>query len=126
MRTSGRRCCPEHLEPSGLKVDHETVRRWLLAAGQRTVRRRQQHRHWRERKASLGELVQLDGSPHDWFEGRRARCVLMVMVDDATNAVWAQFHAEETTRAVAAARPPARMDGAVARSPKRKKGDIFS
>ena len=90
----------EHLEQSGHQVDHETVRRWLLATGQRTVRRRrQQHRQWRERKASFGELVQLDGSHHDWFEGRRAKCVLMVMVDDATNAVWAQFFEEETTRA---------------------------
>ena len=90
----------EQLAGAGIQVDHETVRRWLLAAGQRTVRRRgQRHRQWRERKASFGELVQLDGSHHDWFEGRRARCVLMVMVDDATNTVWAQFHEEETTRA---------------------------
>ncbi|MGH9580649.1 MAG: ISNCY family transposase, partial [Terriglobales bacterium] len=44
-------------------------------------------------------MVQLDGSHHDWFEGRRAKCVLMVMVDDATNRVWAQFFEEETTRA---------------------------
>ena len=90
----------EHLERKDLEVDHETVRRWLLAAGQWTVRRRgQKHRQWRERKACLGELVQLDGSHHDWFEGRRAPCVLMVMVDDATNRVWAQFFEPETTRA---------------------------
>jgi hypothetical protein len=44
-------------------------------------------------------MVQLDGSHHDWFEGRGPRCVLMVMVDDATNRVWAQFCEEETTRA---------------------------
>jgi hypothetical protein len=44
-------------------------------------------------------MVQLDGSDHDWFEGRRARAVLMVMVDDATNRVWAQFFEGETTRA---------------------------
>ena len=43
--------------------------------------------------------MQLDGSHHDWFEGRRAKCVLMVMVDDATNRVWAQFFEEETTHA---------------------------
>ena len=84
----------------GLQVDHETLRRWLWAAGKRPVRRRrQQHRQWRERKACLGQMVQLDGSHHDWFEGRRAKAVLMVMVDDATNRVWAQFFEEETTRA---------------------------
>jgi hypothetical protein len=90
----------EHLAGQGLAVDHETVRRWLLAAGQWTLRRRRQkHRQWRERKACLGEMVQLDGSHHDWFEGRGERCVLMVMVDDATNRVWAQFFEEETTQA---------------------------
>jgi hypothetical protein len=90
----------EHLERRQIEVDHETVRRWLLAAGKWTVRRRRQkHRQWRERKACLGEMVQLDGSHHDWFEGRRAPCVLMVMVEDATNRVWAQFFEEETTHA---------------------------
>jgi hypothetical protein len=44
-------------------------------------------------------MVQLDGSHHDWFEGRREPCVLMVMVDDATGRVWAQFFAAETTHA---------------------------
>jgi len=38
----------------------------------------------RERRACLGELVQIDGSPHDWFEGRAAACVLLVFIDDAT------------------------------------------
>ncbi len=90
----------EHLERRGIAVDHETIRRWLLAEGKWMLRRRRQkHRQWRERKACLGELVQLDGSHHDWFEGRGQRCVLMVMVDDATNRVWAQFFEEETTQA---------------------------
>ena len=90
----------EELEKQGLVVDHDTVRRWLLVAGKRTVRRRrQQHRQWRERKPCFGAMVQLDGSHHDWFEGRRAKCVLMVMVDDATNRLWARFSEEETTRA---------------------------
>jgi hypothetical protein len=90
----------EELAKEGLVVDHDTVRRWLLAAGQRTVRRRrQQHRQWRERKPCFGALVQLDGSHHDWFEGRRGKCVLLVMVDDATNRLRARFFEEETTRA---------------------------
>ena len=90
----------EYLAGEGLAVDHETLRRWLIAQGTRSVRRRgQQHRAWRERKACFGMMVQLDGSHHDWFEGRRAPAVLMVMVDDATNQVWAQFFEAETTRA---------------------------
>lgn len=90
----------EYLAEEGLKVDHETLRRWLLAKGKpRMRRRRQRHREWRERKPCFGAMVQLDGSHHDWLEGRACRCVLMVMVDDATNRVWAQFFDEETTRA---------------------------
>jgi transposase len=90
----------EYLEAEGLKLDHETLRRWLIAEGRRAVRRRRQrHRQWRERKACLGQMVQLDGSHHDWFEGRRDKCVLMVMVDDATGRLWAQFFEEETTHA---------------------------
>jgi transposase len=84
----------------GLEVDHDTLRRWLVAEGLwQARRRRQQHRQWRERKACLGQMVQLDGSHHDWFEGRRAKAVLMVMVDDATNKTGALFFEEETTRA---------------------------
>jgi hypothetical protein len=90
----------EHLAGEGLLVDHETLRRWLLAKGLwQPKRRRQQHRQWRERRACFGELVQMDGSHHDWFEGRRGRAVLMVMIDDATNRTYARFSEEETTRA---------------------------
>jgi hypothetical protein len=90
----------EHLAKEKLVVDHETLRRWRLAEGKHTVRRRkQQHREWRERKPSFGAMVQLDGSHHDWFEGRGPKCVLMVMVDDATNQMRARFFPEETTRA---------------------------
>jgi hypothetical protein len=45
------------------------------------------HRAWRERRASVGELVQLDGSDHDWFEGRGPRCALLVFIDDATSKI---------------------------------------
>ena len=90
----------EELAKEGILVDHDTVRRWLLAAGKLTTRRRKQvHRQWRERKPCFGAMVQLDGSHHDWFEGRRAKCVLMVMVDDATGRMRARFVEEETTRA---------------------------
>jgi hypothetical protein len=90
----------EQLLKEKLVVDHETLRRWRLAEGKHTVRRRkQQHRQWRERKPSFGAMVQLDGSHHDWFEGRGPKCVLMVIVDDATNELHARFFVEETTRA---------------------------
>ena len=90
----------EQLAKAQLVVDHETLRRWRMASGQHPVRRRQQaHRQWRERKPSFGAMVQLDGSHHDWFEGRGPKCVLMVMVDDATNRMRARFFEEETTHA---------------------------
>ena len=44
-------------------------------------------------------MVQMDGSHHDWFEGRGSRCVLMVVIDDATNQTWARFYPAETTEA---------------------------
>jgi hypothetical protein len=78
----------EQLLKQKLVVDHETVRR-----------RKQKHRQWRERKPCFGAMVQLDGSHHAWFEGRGPKCVLMAMVDDATNRMRARFFAEETTRA---------------------------
>lgn len=90
----------EHLAKEGLRVDHETLRRWLLAEGLWVKRRhRRKHRQWRERKPCAGEMVQMDGSHHDWFEGRRAPAVLMVMIDDATNTIHARFSEEETTEA---------------------------
>jgi transposase len=90
----------EKLEEEGLRVDHETLRRWLVAKGLwSSGRKRQQHRSWRERRECFGQMVQMDGSHHDWFEGRRDKAVLMVMVDDATNRTRARFSEEETTRA---------------------------
>lgn len=90
----------EYLHAEGLQIDHETLRRWRVAEGTWTVLRgRPKHRQWRERKPCLGQMVQLDGSHHDWFEGRRDKAVLMVMIDDATNETMAHFAEEETTRA---------------------------
>jgi hypothetical protein len=90
----------EYLRQEGLAVDHETLRRWLLEEGLWHVGRgRQKHRQWRERKPCLGQMVQMDGSHHDWFEGRRDKAVLMVMIDDATNRSWARFSEAETTEA---------------------------
>lgn len=91
----------EYLAKDGLTVSVETLRTWLLAAGLWEKRRRRSaHRSWRARKDHGGEMVQMDGSPHDWFEGRRAPAVLMVIIDDATNRTYARFFEEETTAAV--------------------------
>jgi transposase len=62
----------EHLaEEDGIEIDAETLRRWMLEAGLWSrQRRRKAHRQRRERKGHFGELVQMDGSFHDWFEGR--------------------------------------------------------
>ena len=91
----------EHLAADhGIVVDHETLRRWLLVAGVwRSCRRREVHRAARERRPRRGDLVQIDGSEHDWFEGRGSRAVLMVMIDDATNTTLARFYPAEDTAA---------------------------
>lgn len=90
----------EYLAKEQLPIDHETLRRWLLEAGLwKKKRKRQKHRQRRERRAHGGELIQMDGSHHDWFEGRRGWAVLMVMIDDATNRTYARFYEAEDTRA---------------------------
>jgi transposase-like protein len=90
----------EYLAKEQLSVDHETLRRWLLEAGLwKKKRKRQKHRQRRERRAHRGELIQMDGSHHDWFEGRRGWAVLMVMIDDATNRTYARFYEAEDTKA---------------------------
>jgi transposase len=81
----------------GVKVSVTTLRRWLLQAGLLERRRkRPAHRRRRTRREHWGELVQMDGSFHDWFEGRRGWAVLMVMIDDATGMVTAQFYEKES------------------------------
>jgi len=64
------------------------------------------HRDWRPRRFCVGELVQLDGSDHDWFEGRGPRCVLLVFIDDATSRIlYARFvTVEDTLNLMAAAK----------------------
>ena len=62
-------------------------------------RRRGKHCQRRERRASFGSLLQMDGSHHDWFEGRAPVCVLMVMIDDATSRTYARLYAAESTLA---------------------------
>ncbi|MCX5723113.1 MAG: ISNCY family transposase [Nitrospirae bacterium] len=85
-------------ERHGITLSDETLRRWLRASGiEHFTRRKRPHRAWRERRAHVGELLQLDGSHHDWFEGRGPRCVLMAYIDDANSRVFARFYAYEGT-----------------------------
>jgi transposase len=93
----------EHLaSEDGLTVDHETVRRWMLGAGLWSrQRKRTPYRRRRERKAHFGELVQLDGSFHAWYEARGPRRCLLTMVDDATSRSDGRFSSEETIWAAA-------------------------
>lgn len=62
-------------------------------------RRRGKHRRRRERRGCFGELVQMDGSHHDWFGGRCGQCLLMVMIDDATSRSYARFYSVENLEA---------------------------
>lgn len=85
-------------EVHGITINDETLRLWLNEAAipykKRKVRK---HRQRRERKAHFGEMVQLDGSHHDWFEGRGPVCVFMGYIDDATNTVHGRFYDYEGT-----------------------------
>ena len=93
----------EHLaEEDGMVLDHETLRRWMLAERLWSrQRKRKKHCQRRERKAHFGELVQMDGSFHDWLEGRGPGGCLMNMVDDATSRTQARLGKEETIWAAA-------------------------
>jgi transposase len=95
----------EHLaSDDGVEMNAQTLRRWMLEEGLWSrARKRRGHRQRRERKEHFGELVQMDGSPHDWFEGRGPRGCLLNMVDDATGTTQAQMRKEETTWAAARA-----------------------
>jgi hypothetical protein len=85
-------------ELEGLEASKESIRTWLMESGQWQKRRKVgTHRHWRERKSCFGEMLQLDGSHHDWFEGRRPKCVLMAYIDDATSRVYGRFYEYEGT-----------------------------
>ena len=90
----------EKLAAGGLAVPKETLRRWWLEEKLwQPSRRREKHRTRRERRPCFGELVQADGSEHDWLEGRGPRMVMVVLIDDATSKAQARFHPAETTEA---------------------------
>ena len=86
------------LERDGLQLSDETLRGWLIQSGDwKKRRKRRGHRQWRERKGHMGEMVQMDGSHHDWLEDRGPGCVLMGYVDDATGRGFGRFYGYEGT-----------------------------
>ncbi len=94
--------CEKLVEEHGWRVSAETLRQWMMAEGLwRSKARRAVRVHPRRpRRACVGDLVQIDGSPHDWFEGRGPACTLIVYVDDATTRLLATgFFPSETTEA---------------------------
>jgi hypothetical protein len=90
----------QKLAGDGHEVSPTTLTRLLKGAGIWEPRRRRgKHRSRRQRRSCFGQLIQMDGSEHDWFEGRGGRCVLMVMIDDATNKTLARFYRRENLEA---------------------------
>jgi hypothetical protein len=85
-------------EIEDIRISDETLRLWLIESGDwKKVRKTRGHRQWRERKHYFGEMIQMDGSHHDWFEGRGSKCVLMGYIDDATGNVFGRFYEYEGT-----------------------------
>lgn len=93
----------EHLaSEDGLVVARETLRRWMLAAGLWSPQRsRSPYRQRREPKTHFGELVQMDGSFHEWYENRGPQRCLVTLVDDATGRSLGRLGAQETIWAAA-------------------------
>jgi len=88
------------LEDAKICINRETLRLWLIRDVRREHewrRRGRKHRQWRERKRWFGMMVQMDGSHHDWLEGRGPWIVLMGYIDDATSTVYARFYKYEGT-----------------------------
>jgi len=88
------------VERHGITVSNETVRKLMIEAGIWTTRaqRRPKIQQPRLRRPCFGELIQIDGSDHRWFEGRAPACVLLVFIDDATGQLVGMHfcHAEST------------------------------
>ncbi len=87
-------------ENHNVEVSRETLRKWLIAENIWLAKSNGKPRvhQMRERRNCFGELVQIDGSPHDWFEGRRDKCCLLAFIDDATGKILhLRFEETETT-----------------------------
>jgi hypothetical protein len=76
----------EKLAQDSLRIGVETLRQWMIAEGLWVKRRERKRIHQpRPRRDCVGELIQVDGSEHWWFENRGPQCTLLVYVDDATS-----------------------------------------
>jgi transposase len=85
-------------EMNKIQIHSDTLRRWFIeSAIEYKKRKSKKHRCWRPRKECFGQMNQLDGSHHAWFEDRGPKCVLMGHVDDATSRVYANFYDYEGT-----------------------------
>jgi transposase len=85
---------------NAFKINKETLRQWMIEWGlwKSRPKRIDQHQQSRDRRSSFGELIQIDGSKHDWCEGRREKCCLLVFIDDATSRlVGLRFEEQETS-----------------------------
>ncbi|MEW6088366.1 MAG: ISNCY family transposase [bacterium] len=92
--------CMEKLsERDEIKISDETLRKWFVKEGIEYKGRRKgrKHRQWRERKEYFGEMIQMDGSHHDWLEGRGPKMVLMAFIDDAKGEIFCRFYEYEGT-----------------------------
>ena len=82
-------------EKHQITISIETLRSWMTEAHYWNPKQRKRNIHrLRTRKVCFGELIQIDGSHHDWFEGRREKCVLLVFIDDATSKITSLYFAE--------------------------------
>lgn len=85
-------------ERDKIKLNDETLRLWFIQKSvYYKIRKKRPHRQWRLRKSCFGEMIQMDGSKHDWFEGRGEPCVLMGYIDDASGKPFAEFYSYEGT-----------------------------
>jgi transposase len=87
------------LENHEIGLSKEALRQMMIANGLWEAKRSKKARihQQRERRARFGELVQIDGSPHDWFESRGEKCCLLVFIDDATGKIYLRFEEADTT-----------------------------
>src|SRR3990167_8808636 len=84
-----------------ISINRESLRDRMITAGLWHPKTQKiKHRNWRERKDCFGELVQLDGSDHAWFEDRAPVCTLLAFIDDATGRIIHLEFAPETTMGV--------------------------
>lgn len=89
-------------ELHNIKISSETLRKEMIKENIWIRKKRKiKYRIRRERRPFFGEMVQIDGSPHDWFEGRAPKCTLLVFIDDATSkVVHLEFAKSESTESL--------------------------